>query len=225
MDQQVVRSALKSYRNLFSTSPPSLSSLSAFSNYLRLLFTPPALNVSLDFTDPNISIVLLELRAALIVQDYAKNITVGKNPETDASADQRVSKAVTEAFVAVQVAGMIKALEEAGVKGHDANIVRKVYLLVGHFTFYIFSSPFLFLLHSDSYCAVSLDNSRSCTRRSPLVRSNNTSNSNTRRRTFTFVLKRSYACPASCYSTFMSRIDTRKYWVDGCFWIHGLGFG
>ena len=80
------------------------------------------------------------------MQDYAKNITVGKNPEMDASADQRVSKAVTEAFVAVQVAGMIKALEEAGVKGHDANIVRKVYLLVGHFIFYAFSSPFLLLL-------------------------------------------------------------------------------
>ena len=133
MDQQVVRSALKSYRNLFSSNLLFLSSLSPSSNYLRLL-TPPALNVSLsiqDFADPNTSILLLELRAALIVQDHAKNLATG---DIDASVNQRVSKAVTEAFVAVQVAGMIKGLEDdEGMKGNDADVVKKVYLLVGHF--------------------------------------------------------------------------------------------
>src|SRR5271155_2003515 len=134
---------------LFSSSPPSLSSLSPFSNYLRLLLTPPVLNVSLsiqDFEDPNVSIPLLELRAALIVQDYAKSLAVGKNPEIDASVDQRVSKAVTEAFVAVRVAEIIKGLEEVGVKGNDANVVKKVYLLVGHFILFF---RLFFLLHFD----------------------------------------------------------------------------
>lgn len=132
LDQQVVRSALKSYGNLFSSNPPSISSLSPSSNYLRLLPTPPALNVPLsiqDFADPNTSIFLLELRAALIVQDHVKNLTTG---DIDASVNQRVSKAVTEAFVAVQVGRMIKGLEDVGIKGNDADVVKKVYLLVGH---------------------------------------------------------------------------------------------
>jgi len=119
LDQQVVRSALKSYHKLFSSSPPSLLSLSPSSNYLRLL-TPPEINVSLsiqDFADPKISIILLELRAALIVQDHAKNLATG---DIDASVIQRVSKAVTEAFVAVQVAEMIKGLEDVPrIKGND----------------------------------------------------------------------------------------------------------
>lgn len=129
LDQQVVRSVLKSYRNLFSSSPPSLSSLSPFSNHLRLLLTPPALNVSLtvqDFNDLKTSITLLELRAALMVQDHAKNSDI------DANVNQRLSKAVTEAFVAVQVGEMIKGLGDVGVKGNDASVVEKVYLLVGH---------------------------------------------------------------------------------------------
>lgn len=132
MDQQVVRSALKSYRNLFSSNLPSISSLSPSSNYLRLLLTPPALNDSLsiqDFADPNTSILLLELRAALIVQDHAKNLATG---DIDASVNQRLSKAVTEAFIAVQVAGMMKGLEDVGIRGNDADVVKKVYLLVGH---------------------------------------------------------------------------------------------
>ena len=136
MDQQVVRSALKSYENLFSSTPPSHSSLSPSSNYLRLLLTPPALNNSFsiqDFANPDTSILLLELRAALIVQDHAKNLSTGENPEIDASVNQRISKAVTEAFVATQVAKMIEGLEEVGIKGYDANVVKKVYLLVGLF--------------------------------------------------------------------------------------------
>lgn len=227
MDQQVVRSALKSYHNLFSSSTPSLSSLSPSSNYLRLLLTPPALNISFsiqDFADPNTSILLLELRAALIVQDHAKNLAAGKNPDIDASVNQRVSKAVTEAFVAVQVAGMIKGLEDVGVKGNDANVVKKVYLLVGHLSF--LCHPFSFLLDSDLIGTfifiVSLDGGGRCTCRSPLFWSDAT---NSDIWTITLVLTRSYALCAPCYSTSVSRIDTRNHWVDGCFWIHGLGFG
>jgi len=72
------------------------------------------------------SILLLELRAALIVQDHAKNLATG---DIDASVNQRVSKAVTEAFIAVQVGGLIKGLEGMGIKGNDADVVKKVYLL------------------------------------------------------------------------------------------------
>jgi acyl-CoA oxidase len=150
LDQQVVRSALKSYRNLFSSDLPSLSSLSPSSNYLRLLLTPPALNVSLsiqDFADPNTSILLLELRAALIVQDHAKNLETG---EIDASVNQRVSKAVTEAFIAVQVASMIKGLEDVGINGNDADVVKKIYLLVGHLS--LLCHSLCFVLDSDCHC-------------------------------------------------------------------------
>ena len=150
MDQQVVRSALKSYRNLFSSNPPSLS---PSSNYLSLLLDPPSRvsNPSLSIqdltTDPNISIHLLELRAALIVQDHAKNIQATDKDDDaditmvlDASVNQRISKAVTEAFVAVQVAGMMKGLlmESGDMKGNDVNVIQKVYLLVSLYYYYYY---------------------------------------------------------------------------------------
>ena len=90
-----------------------------------------------DFADPNTSILLLELRAALIVQDHVRNLATG---DVDASVNQRVSKAVTEAFVAVQVAEMMKGLEDVGIKGNDAVVIKKVYLLVGHFILFF---PFI----------------------------------------------------------------------------------
>ena len=98
------------------------------------MLSPEALNVSSsiqDFTDPNTSTLLLELRAALIVRDHAKNLAT--NSQVDASVDQRVSKAVTEAFIAVQVADIIKGLEDKGIKGNDADVVKKMYLLVSQF--------------------------------------------------------------------------------------------
>lgn len=74
-----------------------------------------------------------------MVQDHAKNLATG---EIDASVNQRVSKAVTEAFIAVQVGGMIKGLEDVGIKGNDADVVKKVYLLVGHFSLLCHSALF-----------------------------------------------------------------------------------
>jgi hypothetical protein len=200
LDQQVVRSALKSYRHLFSSIPPSFASLSPSSNYLRFLLTPPALSVSWsieDFADSNTSILLLELRAALIVQDHAKNLATG---DVDASVNQRVSKAVTEAFVAVQVAGMIEGLEDVGIKGNDASVVKKVYLLVGRF-----KPSVPFVTGFFNFYLVSLDDHRRCTRRSSLLW-NYASNSDRRR--ITLVLDRSDTRCAPCYSAFMSRIDT-----------------
>ena len=126
LDQQVVRAALKSYRNLFSSKPPAVASLTPSSAYLRYLVNPPTIPASFsekDLRDPATSILLLELRAALLVHEHAQNAL-----ETDASANQRVSKAVTESFVAAQVGGMINSLSSMSVK--DRIVVSKVFLLV-----------------------------------------------------------------------------------------------
>ncbi|PPQ69969.1 hypothetical protein CVT24_003673 [Panaeolus cyanescens] len=123
LDQQVVRAALKSLRNLVSSKPPNVALLSPSSNYLRLLVTPPSLPRSgYDWSDPSTAILLLELRAAFIVQEHAKNAS-----EPDASANQRTSKAVTEAFVAVQVGEMIKKLEN--LNGRERVVLTKLFLL------------------------------------------------------------------------------------------------
>ena len=126
LDQQVVRAALKSYRSLFSSKPPAVASLTPSSAYLRHLVNPPTIPTSFldkDLRDPATSILLLELRAALIVHEHAQNAL-----ETDASTNQRVSKAVTESFVAAQVGGMINSLSSLSAK--DRVVVSKVFLLV-----------------------------------------------------------------------------------------------
>ncbi|KAF8970656.1 acyl-CoA oxidase [Flammula alnicola] len=125
LDQQVVRAALKSYRHLFASKPPAVSSLSPSSLYLRHLVTPPTIPSFIadkDWRDPATAILLLELRAALIVHEHAQNVSA-----PDASVNQRVSKAVTEAFVAEQVGDMIKGLAEMQEK--DRVVVAKVFLL------------------------------------------------------------------------------------------------
>ncbi|KAJ7257516.1 peroxisomal oxidase [Mycena haematopus] len=127
LDGQVLRAALKAFRGLFASPPASLS-LSPTSNYLRLLLdrelVPPELNAT-SWTQPATSILLLEWRAALLVHESAQ--TLG---ESDATATQRVSRAVTEAFVAARVGEMIEALGTAfGTGTREAEVVRKVYLL------------------------------------------------------------------------------------------------
>lgn len=115
LDMQVVRAALKSYKRLFSTQNPSDSTLSPSSYYLRLVLKPsaqsglPQLHDPFVWDDPYTSILLLEWRAALIVQECARNLS-----SPDASVNQRVSKAVTEAFVAVQVGDIMKTLSLSG---------------------------------------------------------------------------------------------------------------
>ena len=131
LDQQVVRAALKSYRSLFSSNPPAVASLTPSSAYLRHLLDPPTIPSSFsnnDWSDPSTSILLLELRAALLLQEHAQNAL-----ETDASANQRISKAVSESFVAAQVGGMIYSLSSMPAK--DRVVVSKVFLLVGSHTF------------------------------------------------------------------------------------------
>lgn len=124
LDQQVVRAALKSYNNLISAKYP-LKMLSPSSNYLRLLLKPsqplqPLTDSS--WKDPTVAILLLEWRAAVIVKEFAKHAN-----DPDASANQRVSKAVTEAFVAVQVGLMIQELQLAETENC---VIRDLYLLV-----------------------------------------------------------------------------------------------
>lgn len=165
LDQQVVRAALKTYKTLFSSKPPSLSSLSPSSVYLRHLVEPPTLPslfAADTWRNTNTAVLLLELRAALIVHEHAKNVGEG---DTDASANQRVSKAVTEAFVAVQVKGMIESLGSVGSR--EREVVGKVFLLVSCFLFAdkLACLILIFLSHSVSthYCRRRVD-------RSPLLR-------------------------------------------------------
>lgn len=127
LDQQVVRAALKSYRNVIASDSPSAALLSPSSNYLRLLLnpsdTPPSVTGS-SWSDPAVLVLLLEWRAALVVQDLVHQQT---NP--DATSNQRVSKAATEAFVAVQVGQMIQELQ---FSERENRVVANLYRLVGN---------------------------------------------------------------------------------------------
>ncbi|KAF8064384.1 peroxisomal oxidase [Lyophyllum atratum] len=123
LDQQVVRAALKSYKALFSSADPSAFSLSPSSRYLRLLLPsnqPPTVTDA-SWQDPAFAIDLLEWRAALLVQEHAQTFEI-----SDASVNQRVSKAVTEAFIAVQVGEIIANLV---LPAPTREVVRSLYTL------------------------------------------------------------------------------------------------
>ncbi|KAF7297428.1 Acyl-coenzyme A oxidase [Mycena indigotica] len=125
LDGQVIRAALKSFRNITASStPPKFSPTSA---YLRLLVEkdvlPPELSPA-SWRNVTIPILLLEWRAALLVHEAAQ--TIG---QPDSTLTHRVSRAVTEAFVAGQVGQMIAALGSTALKPHEAEVVSKIYLL------------------------------------------------------------------------------------------------
>ncbi|KAF7307878.1 Acyl-coenzyme A oxidase [Mycena kentingensis (nom. inval.)] len=126
LDGQVLRAALKSFRGLFTSSKPSFSPTSA---YLRLLLDkqllPPELSPA-SWRDAATAILLLEWRAALLVNEAAQTAT-----EPDATLTQRVSRAVTEAFVAGQVGGMLSSLSSPslGLKAREITALTNVYLL------------------------------------------------------------------------------------------------
>ncbi|KAJ6543324.1 peroxisomal oxidase [Mycena sp. CBHHK59/15] len=124
LDQQVLRAVLNSFRGLFTSKPsPTSASLSPSSYYLRLLLdtklVPPELNEA-SWEQPVTPILLLEWRAALLVHEIAQTIA-----DPDATATQRVSRAVTEAFVAARVGEMIEALG-ATLKPGEALAVKKL---------------------------------------------------------------------------------------------------
>ncbi|KAG6864904.1 hypothetical protein C0991_006474, partial [Blastosporella zonata] len=132
LDQQVVRAALKAHNALMSSSNPMThsESLSPSSSYLCLLVLPnqgPPTPSATLWLDPKTSIALLEWRAALLVRDHARIIATS---QLDAAVYQRIAKAVTEAFVAVQVGKMVDDLGSVGkVTGESAAVVRGVYTL------------------------------------------------------------------------------------------------
>ncbi|KAJ8495479.1 hypothetical protein ONZ45_g12848 [Pleurotus djamor] len=124
LDKQVIRAALKTFGSLPSLTDPS--TLPPSSAYLRLLKTnsssPPSAS---NWAIPETCIIYLEWRAALIVQELARS---SKDP--DASMFQRVSKAVTEAYVAKCVGDMIKGLgRPETLRGRCAQVVGKLYHL------------------------------------------------------------------------------------------------
>ncbi|CAK5263611.1 unnamed protein product [Mycena citricolor] len=116
LDGQVLRAALKAFKNLSSSKELAPSSF-----YLRLVLdtqhVPPRLGPE-SWSDPAISILLLEWRAARLVNEAA---LVAASP--DPTTTQRVSKAVTEAFVAARIGEMIATLAS------ESTVVRKVYNL------------------------------------------------------------------------------------------------
>lgn len=125
LDQQVVRAALKTFKNLFSSQTQSASALSPSSYYLRLLIQPrtqpPELTED-SWKDPGVAVLLLEWRAALVVHEHAQT-----SAHPDATVNQRVSKAVTEAFIGAQVLAIIRNLP---LKGKDGQVIGSLYLLV-----------------------------------------------------------------------------------------------
>lgn len=125
LDQQVVRAALKSF-----SKANSEATLSPSSAYLRLLlksspasFAPIPIK-DVQWSDPAMSILLLEWRAALLV----KEVSTG-GIEVDASCNQRVSRAVAEAFVARQVGDLMKDLDGL-LEGKEKQVVIRLYHLV-----------------------------------------------------------------------------------------------
>lgn len=120
LDQQVVRAAVKSFKAL--SSQPSLSPSTAYLRILAEKEPMPAIR-SESWKDPKVLVLLLEWRAALVVREYAAHI-----PSSDANVQQRVSKAVAEAFVGARVGEFIQELGQI-MSVKDANIVSQLYHL------------------------------------------------------------------------------------------------
>ncbi|KAF9228217.1 acyl-CoA oxidase [Gyrodon lividus] len=122
LDGQVVRAALKSF-NFLSSAPNR--PLGSHSNYLRLLkggtSKRPVISGS-TWQDSGAIIHLLEWRAALAVQNFAST-----TDEPDAGINQRLAKAITEAFVAAQVTEMIAGLKSLPQK--EARAIGDLYHL------------------------------------------------------------------------------------------------
>ncbi|EKM52427.1 uncharacterized protein PHACADRAFT_260805 [Phanerochaete carnosa HHB-10118-sp] len=128
LDLQVVRAAVKAYKRYASAPHSDPSTLPPTARYLRLLSEQSAADkATAGWTDPHTSVHLLEQRAAHMIREYAKH-----ENDLDASAPQRVSRAATEAFVAVQVESFIQELPSQ-LPDKDAHILKDLltlYLLV-----------------------------------------------------------------------------------------------
>ena len=129
LDHQVVRSATKAYSRAQIDTQASLSPSTA---YLRLLKTaPPIFAEDKDWFDAKRLAILLEMRAARVVEARARS----GDDATDPGAAARVSNAVAAAFVGTQVAGMIDALSANNLGTEEQSAITRLYTLV--------SSPFV----------------------------------------------------------------------------------
>ncbi|VDC07677.1 unnamed protein product [Peniophora sp. CBMAI 1063] len=123
LDHQVVRAAVKAYTyartHTNSPLPPS-------SAYLRLLKTaPPTFTKDRDWADPRRMAMLLEMRAARVVEARAS----GGEDADDPGVAARVSNAVAAAFVGAQVVGMIDALGASGLDASEQTAIANLYVL------------------------------------------------------------------------------------------------
>lgn len=132
LDQQVVRAALKAY-----CQPPS-TPRSDFSAFIRLLHEGgvDALDIvfeTMDWKDWRSIIKAFEWRAARAVQARA----VAQGTKTvDASSDQRLSRAVSEAYVTTQVGEMINSLSLEGLDKESSTILKSLFHLVSPLYFF-----------------------------------------------------------------------------------------
>ena len=128
LDQQVVRAALKS-RQTFTVQEAGNGGgpLPPFSAYLRLLQSNVKPPLTETWNDWRNIIQLLEWRAARLVDQRARLQQTSVIDAMTVYSDQRVSKAVTEAFVAAQVGTMITSLP---LKGKDRDIFMSLFTLV-----------------------------------------------------------------------------------------------
>ncbi|KAI6138687.1 hypothetical protein EDD17DRAFT_1673759 [Pisolithus thermaeus] len=118
---QVVRAAVKSYQAFIST---PASPLDAYSSYIRLLKgnNPKPVMETAIWQNSDSIVHLLEWRAALVLNEFVQTLD-----NLDANANQRLSKAVTDAFVAVRIGEMITGLDV--LPRRESNIIRALYHL------------------------------------------------------------------------------------------------
>ena len=128
LDGQVVRAAVKAYKNHLSTTTTTTPepTVSPFTRFLRRASEDrgAASSPSPVWHDPHAIVALLERRALCVVRSY-----VAHESDPDASAANRVARAVTEAFVAAQVEGFVRSLPSQ-LPGQEAHVVCDLLLLV-----------------------------------------------------------------------------------------------
>ena len=129
LDGQVVRAALKAFARVSATPVKGEESeLAPNEAYLRWVAAARGPGSDAEhgpapdrWGNPRRIIEVLERRAACMVRERAKHAQ-----DPDASMDQRVARAVTDAFVAAQVGEIIHSLGG----GKEAAVLRKLYTLV-----------------------------------------------------------------------------------------------
>ena len=128
--QQVVRAALKAFQAVISSPDPAKAakSLPPSTYFLRLLpeLTSTRTATSMPMWSVAEAIHLLELRAAHMIQEHASRLKTGT---PDGSADWRVARAVTEAFVAPRIGEVIVQVEKK-LRSPSATVVVAVMQLV-----------------------------------------------------------------------------------------------